>query len=170
VKGNITALTWATAEEYNNAGFEIERSSDGILFNRIGKVDPTSAAVAVNTYYFNDDNPVRGINYYRIRQIDIDGRHSYSIIRTVAYQHEVYDVKVWPNPVSDDNITIELGNNIERGTIHLINSSGAVVHTQTFGENDYRATMNSADLNPGIYTVVIESPGQLHIDKVMILR
>jgi len=170
VKGNSTVLTWATAEEFNNAGFEIERSDDGILFNQIGKVDPASAAVAVHNYYFHDDNPVKGINYYRIRQVDIDGGYSYSVIRTVAYQHLVSDIRVWPNPVNDDRITIELGNNVERGVIRMINSSGSVVYTQSFGENDYRATMSSSGLNPGIYTVIIESPGQLHVDKVMILR
>ena len=65
-KGEASDLRWITAQEFNNAGFHVERSHDGRYFKSIGFVQPASDPNGINEYTFTDDSPSRGINYYRI--------------------------------------------------------------------------------------------------------
>ena len=75
-------LQWETVSEQNNDRFEIERSSDGIIYDIIGIVDGNGNTNESITYIFNDRFPSTGFNYYRFRQVDYDGNWEYS--NTVA--------------------------------------------------------------------------------------
>jgi hypothetical protein len=70
-------LTWQTVSESNNDYFDVERSTDGINFLSIGKVKGVGTGSTTNTYSFTDNNP-NYINQYRLKQVDMDGKSSYS--------------------------------------------------------------------------------------------
>ncbi len=103
-EGDAVRLDWVTASEKNNKQFEIERSSNGRSWSRLGSVFPAlpnGNSDTRLTYQFIDSQPLNGLNYYRLKQIDLDGSYSYSQIRTVQVDG-VAALKVYPNPAVSD--------------------------------------------------------------------
>jgi len=99
-------LSWTTASEVNCLGFDIERSLDGNRFSKIGNVISKSTNGNSNTnlnYSFQDNKPSIGNNYYRLKQIDVDGNYKYSNIAMVKFDATApIDVQsVFPNPAVD---------------------------------------------------------------------
>ena len=80
---NRVELSWTTASETGNDHFEVERSEDGNTFSRIGTVSGAGNSTALRQYQFNDASPLRGISYYRLRQVDFDGGYTFSDVRAV---------------------------------------------------------------------------------------
>lgn len=88
---------WSTTNEVNTSLFEVERSSNSIVWSSLKTL--TAAAIAgINNYSFTDANPMFGTNYYRIKFIDTDGRISYSPIRIVETNGDAFEFNVFPNP------------------------------------------------------------------------
>ena len=81
-------LEWSTASEVNNEQFTIERSSDGLDFDFIGLIEGAGNSSEGRNYEFTDEIPLSGINYYRIKQTDYDGKFTYSDIRAVRLGKE----------------------------------------------------------------------------------
>ncbi len=94
-------LNWATAMESGNKGFSLERSADSKVWHSIGFVN--SAATNGNSnqkldYTYTDKAPANGINYYRLKQTDLDGKYRYSIVRQVSFSQR--GISIHPNPTS----------------------------------------------------------------------
>ncbi|MFN3801108.1 hypothetical protein, partial [Belliella pelovolcani] len=108
------ALSWATAKEYANSHFEIERSDKGINdFRKIGEVDGMGWKDTVTEYEFIDEKlPLSGGNlYYRIKQVDFDGKYTYSkvlAIRAEGVQATTGAWRAFPNPTLGDELRISL--------------------------------------------------------------
>lgn len=81
--GKEVDLRWAVASEYNNSHFLVERSKDGLDFSQIGSVQSKGNHSNSESYLLTDVSPIRGKNYYRLKQVDMDGKFSYSEIRNV---------------------------------------------------------------------------------------
>lgn len=129
--GNAAHLQWKVTDETNNAGFEIERSMDGINFNSIGFVpaDPINAGA-----YSFDDNNIAGYNniYYRLRQKDIGGNYKYicTVLR-FSSNTKGFDISnVYPNPGHDEAYINIVSDRSVKLNIEYINTSGVVVNRQ----------------------------------------
>ena len=97
-------LTWTTLSETNNYGFEIERSSDGINFVKIGFVEGNGTTAEEHSYSFVDQDLTSGVYYYRLKQIDFDGSFTYSEILTVEVKiPDSYILEQnYPNPFNPE--------------------------------------------------------------------
>lgn len=95
-----TLLSFATASERNNERFEIERSADGRTYQVIGAVKGAGNAQTQNNYTFTDEHPLRGINYYRLRQVDFDGASALSQVVSVTFG-KAGNVVLYPTPASE---------------------------------------------------------------------
>jgi hypothetical protein len=168
-KGEASALRWTTAQEFNNAGYEVERSTDGRLFEVIGTVAPLKNGDAALVYGYMDEKPWYGVNQYRIKQVDFDGRVSFSPIRAINFNPEGISVEVWPNPVTDQ-LNIRFAQEVNSGDIRIVNSAGLDVVKQAYAENDQQASIDVHDLFPGLYTVVIDSGASIYTQQIMVLR
>jgi hypothetical protein len=84
VAENTVRLSWATASETNNFGFDIEKSGDGILFSKIGFVPGRGTTTAPQSYSFVENNVAVGKHFYRLKQIDTDGAFAHSNVIEVA--------------------------------------------------------------------------------------
>jgi hypothetical protein len=82
---NAALLTWKTASERNNAAFNIEHSTNGIDFQTIGQVKGNGTTAAATTYNFEHQTPSVSVNYYRLKQIDTDGKTTLSAVRSVVF-------------------------------------------------------------------------------------
>ena len=76
-------LTWSTASEHNNNYFEIEKTKDGVVFNKIIKIDGSGNSQTKIDYKFDDYNIDNNINYYRLKQVDFDGKFRYSDVISI---------------------------------------------------------------------------------------
>lgn len=97
LNNNASKISWKVAEQTNVKQYEVEKSIDGISFDRIATV----ANNFLTTYAVDDKNLNNEINYYRIKVINNDGRYSYSSIVTLALKGNTGAVRIFPNPVQD---------------------------------------------------------------------
>lgn len=89
--GETNHLTWRTATEMNNDRFEVERSADGERFDRIGEVAGAGNSQHVTRYAATDHQPLNGLNYYRLMQVDMDGSFTYSPMIVLDNKHGTDD-------------------------------------------------------------------------------
>ncbi|MBO9563553.1 MAG: right-handed parallel beta-helix repeat-containing protein [Niastella sp.] len=147
-------LTWSTAEEQNNDHFEVQRSTTGGNYTTIGRVNPKNGVI--NQYDFVDAAPAAGISYYRLKQVDLDGRFMYSKILILRSDLDKFVVKTGPNPFSNNiNIYYQLEKD-EAVVVRMYDQSGRTVKQYTTrggtGVNTY--TINDLNNLPkGNYTL-----------------
>ncbi|MBI5858727.1 MAG: T9SS type A sorting domain-containing protein [Sphingobacteriales bacterium] len=103
-RSGISYLNWVTDNEYNVDRFEVQRSYDGSNFSVLGNVSARNSGTR-ESYNYEDPSPLRGIAYYRIRSVDVDGRFSYSRIAAVSEYDDLTGSFVVLNP-AHDGITI----------------------------------------------------------------
>ena len=89
-------LIWETVSETENDRFEVERSSNGMDFGMIGTVKSKGSSNQTQNYQWLDEEPLRGISYYRLKAIDVDGKINYSSVVSTNFENS--DVKIIPNP------------------------------------------------------------------------
>ena len=100
---NKVNLNWATATELNNDHFEIQHSDNGEDFKPIGQLKGNGTTPVGASYNFEHPTPSVGINYYRLKQVDVDGKYEYSPIRSVLFGKN----KVSVSPTfAKENVTI----------------------------------------------------------------
>ncbi|MDB4533279.1 T9SS type A sorting domain-containing protein [Vicingaceae bacterium] len=92
-------LKWKTATEINNDKFEIEKSLDGVLFSKLDEVQGSGNNSTITDYNYQDKYPASGITYYRLRQVDFDGKFQYSNVIAVK-QSAGSEVSLFPNPTA----------------------------------------------------------------------
>lgn len=147
-------LIWSTASETNNLQFEIERSNDGSLFERIGTVSAAGNGNIIHHYNFTDSNLSAGKYYYRLRQKDTDGRHSFSNIILLADSRGA--ITVYPNPASGI-VSVLFNSPVKNETYFLLNSNGQTIQRATF--NGTTGAINLAANPAGIYYLVNADSG-----------
>lgn len=130
-QGSLASLLlWKTSQEINSARFDVESSNDAVAFSKIGSVNAAGNSSVPVSYSFIDNNPVKGMNYYRLKQVDADGRFIYTPARLVTFDVlNPATVKYYPNP-TNGILTIELSsaNGNEARVINISNSIGVVVN------------------------------------------
>ncbi len=164
-RGSINQLSWTTSTEVNNSGFELQRSADGVNFTAIGfiksKADNGTSNQVLN-YIFNDERPLSSVGYYRLKQIDKDGKYNYSQVVVLKSDRKGDFIvgNIYPNPVSSIlNVSIESTKNA-KVEIVIVNTLGMKVHQQSAnlvtGQNIQ--TMNINRLAAGLYHVQMITP------------
>lgn len=155
IANNKTILTWTTASEINNKGFEVEKSIDGVNFETNGFVSGYGNSNKINKYSFMD--ATQSSAFYRLKQIDFDGKFEYSNIVKVSNDEILVDLT--PNPFND-NLVISSPTMIENAEI--IDVTGKVKLMEIVNSN--KATINTSTLSNGIYFIRINN-GQKVITK-----
>lgn len=154
---NKTKLEWITATEINNDRFVIERSLDGYNFKPIANVKGAGNSNNAIRYEAFDESPNKGINYYRLKQVDYDGAFSYSNIVAIKYTDEAFMVNVYPNPFNQQlNININ-GANGEEAHITIVDITGKTVYSErsSNAENNIMIELDGS-LPNGVYFLKIQ--------------
>jgi hypothetical protein len=143
-------LNWKVENEVNVARYEVEQSLGAGVFSKIGAVNVTNSSTGQKNYQFLHTNPslVKG-NYYRIKQVDVDGRSTYSPLRLVTFDAKLL-LTIAPNPASD--FIKVYSSSQESIIVTLFDNSGKKVLSKTItngnGQIDIRSLPN------GVYTAV----------------
>jgi Lamin Tail Domain/Secretion system C-terminal sorting domain len=160
---STTKLLWQTASEKNNSHFAIERSNDGEAFSKMGEVKGNGTSLTTRDYQFTDATPYKGINYYRLRQVDFDGTENFSKVVSVSFDGKGQNkFKVYPTLVKD-NITVEI-DEAAKSEISVRDLTGRVIlvknisNPATGGTEGVSAqTLNLSTLSSGLYILSVRS-------------
>ncbi|MEP7141722.1 MAG: T9SS type A sorting domain-containing protein [Ferruginibacter sp.] len=145
-------LKWMTENEINASHFIIERSVDGVAFATTGEVVANNRG-GKNEYGYTDAQPVNGINFYRLKQTDIDGRFSYSpVIRILNNTGELI-LTLSPNPAKNF-ISITYPGKKEMLTISIYDVAGRLVKKQT-RKNVLPLIVTLQSLGEGMYFIQV---------------
>ncbi len=164
-------LKWKTENENNTSSFIIERSLDGQQYSSTASVTAANTP-GVHHYDFTDVNIASlGVNaiYYRLKQVDIDGRYTYSNIVVLSINNHKPIVMVYPNPTREDlNLTITIGQN-EKLNWRLVDHAGRVVknghYNLTAGSTAVK--IDTRHLSAGIYMMQLQGTTVQQVIKVI---
>lgn len=151
--GKEVLITWSTASEINNDYFTIERSRDGIDFENAGEVNGAGNSTLTLDYKYVDQQPYPGINYYRLKQTDVDGVFKYSDVIAVKSKKDIQfsctyygaSKELWIFGTEDMN---------ERKEIEMIDLSGTLIYKTVITGNNVK--INTAPFANGFYILKIE--------------
>ena len=158
-------LRWVAAVETNTSLYAIERSADSKDWNAIG----TTPALGINNkeYIFHDENPLMGVNYYRIKGIDKDGKVTYSEIRKLNFTKEGNHVLIVPNP-SKYQSKVYIASAATTAKVSVYDAQGRLIQTNQKLENG-QFTLSTSNLNNGVYILHIDTQdGYNYSEKLMI--
>lgn len=145
------SLFWSTASEINNSYFIVERSKDGVYWNDILEVEGAGNSSTIITYQDIDYEPLLGVSYYRLRQVDFDGNFSYSKIETVNFE-EQYDntIIAYPNPAKD---MITFTGNIDQYAVFNIIGQNVQLKINSLGKENSLLILDISNLSSGVYVL-----------------
>ncbi len=160
--GNYNEMTWLTAAEIKNKGFEIERSTDGKSWQTLHFV---AAKGSNSTYIFTDKSPL-SLSYYRLRQVDFDGQFEYSKVVVAKLEGTKTAVRVFPNPNTEGVIHIQ-GLTDAATKISITNLFGQIVFQETVAAES--AVLNVKNvLSKGVYFVDFKTNNTVFVEKITI--
>jgi len=161
-KGAI--ITWATATEQNSNRFEIQRSSDGINWTTIDNVVAAGNSNDQKNYQYLDLNG--GTAFYRIRQVDNDGRFVYTAVKRTDCKKTQYDVALYPVPAKDNLSVVIRSDNASRTELQIMDMLGKTLQRVPAqinrGNNNFN--LNVSELPAGQYMLVGSDPS-IQINK-----
>jgi trimeric autotransporter adhesin len=151
-------LNWATASESNNHYFSIERSLEGKEFEEIGKVNGNGTSTSINNYQFVDTDPVQGINYYRLNQIDFDGASVISKLISVNTSKDELEIIKVVHVSENFNIELYYPDNSE-ANLEIFDISGKkILNTKLNLMKGYNSfSITAPEINKGIHLVRISN-------------
>lgn len=170
IANNKNELTFRTASETNNAYFEIERSADGSNFTTIGRVEGNGTTIEAKSYTFVDETAKKGVNYYRLKQVDNDGRYEYSMMKTAFNGSKRLEASI----VNVDNRSIILNlfsENDDDAIIQILDMNGRLMstHNESLQKENNRIVLNT-DLPSGMFVVSIRTSAGLQVNKTMVIK
>ena len=154
-------LNWQTASEINNNYFEVERSLNAVNWEYIADVNGNGTS-AIEHSYSTVDNLAgvvpSGIIYYRLKQVDYNGKFTYSDIRVVNLENSIYNISVFPNPATNIVTAAWTNNNDQQATIKIINTLGTEIYNETVtGTGKMNKQIDMSAFPSEIYTLEIVS-------------
>ena len=164
---NNVVLNWSTAMEHNNKNFEIQRSLDGSNWTVIAIMLGAGNSDELTQYSYTDKNMTAAVAYYRIRQVDIDGKYEYSTIKTIRSNETTPATKVY---ASGNTLNIEFNQEIKNPvTVRIIDMNGRVLAQKDNQQASYKITMNLNNPITGMYIVQLNDNAGWNEAKKVIL-
>lgn len=170
-KSNIT-LNWLTATELNNDKFQIEHSTDGKVFHSIGEVKGSGTSLVQHKYTFIDENVLLNINYYRLKQLDFDGKFTFSPTISLNFNKNTkLSSRLYPNPNSSGWVNMDYTTDYQ-GTVNIsiydivgqLKSSESV----QINEGNNRLQWDVNRLGNGVFYVKIDDGKTFTVNKLYI--
>lgn len=143
----VVQLEWATATEHNNAGFHVQRSTDLVQWDEVTFVPGAGNHQGMISYSATDLQPLLGLAYYRLEQVDHDGTRDLSNVRPVLHKGRA-GVDIWPNPAVSQ-VHIRSG---EPGRMMVFDAYGRHVNVMQEDHND-GVLLHVTNLPTGQYLV-----------------
>lgn len=164
-QNNAAILNWKTAQEVNNKQFIVYRKGAEGEFTTIGTKQGAGTVATPQSYVFYDNSPLNGINYYKLVQVDNDGKTTDLGIKTLTLNLTPYTVSLYPNPTTN-----QVNISFTQGTFHsakLVNVNGQVLQTATIGKTQQTVTFSLSNYPNGLYFIQLQGNRQNSVQKVI---
>ncbi len=158
---NTTDLAWSTSSEQNTLLFEVEKSIDAKTWTVINKQNAAGNSETEKSYNALDKEVAFGTTYYRIKQIDLDHKYTYSSVNKVIRSNNS-DFTIYPNPVMN-TLNITLNNEVENTLIEIYSLEGKIIMSEK--TNKLNHAMNVASLTKGTYMIRISNKEKTYTSK-----
>lgn len=168
---NVVLLSWSTASEKNNNYFEVFRSSDAKNWISLGKIEGAGNS-STNKYYELSDNSANfGINYYKLKQVDFDGK-SDEFLRVINTENgnKEFSFQAYPIPATNElNITLDYSLTFDESKIEvqLYNPLGQLVYSRK-NLSEHLISINTEEYTKGLYQLVIKANDKIQNQKIII--
>lgn len=163
-ENKLVKLNWTTLQEINSKQFIIERSLDGTKWNELSRVAAAGISSVKLNYNETDNSPAKGINYYRLKLVDLNGRFEYSKVRIVYFSSSA-NILLAPNPAKGKTY-IYLPGNASPVSISIFNMNGQLV--QSISSKGEAIQLNVTGLASGIYSVRINGKNINDVKKLVV--
>lgn len=168
VNDAMVAISWSTSDEVNNSHFEIERSVDGINWSAIALMFPDENSANVHMYKYNDKYSVKGNVYYRIRQVDMDGKEKYSSVKLIGGVKSDLATLIYVS--SKKTVTVDLKNASESNImVRLVTMSGVIVSQKLNNQAGEKIFLTAYNAAPGAYIVQVTNMNGMFSAKKVLL-
>ena len=161
--GNSVQAIWNVAGERDVLRYEVERSTNGRDFTLAGTVTATGAAA----YSFTDNQPISGVSFYRVRNVDVDGKFRYTAIVRVNTADRIA-IKAFPQPVRGQ-LTIEHPAISGKGNITVTSASGQVIRRMDVKGDDTQTIIDLSSAQSGIYIVRFDN-GNGTVEQLKVVK
>ncbi len=172
INDNKALLTWSTATEFNNKGFEIERSRDGKTFTQIGFINGAGSTTQRKDYTYSDamlSDFSNATIYYRLKQIDLDGKINYSNVIPLSLR-DILSWKLYPNPIKD-KLTIELNLMADtKVSVQVISKDGRQLLNAdkgTLPQGQQQLNFNVQNLASGSYFIRVKAGDKTYTQAII---
>ena len=168
------SLNWRTETEVENAGFHLQRATKNFEWEDILWLKGQGTSLLPKQYAYNDREVQQSVvYYYRLKQVDLDGRETFSDIVSATFYNDRFTVSpLMPNPVAQGSSAfIEIKNPVnEEAQITILNAEGRLMGEQTVELQSYAARLEiqTAHLAPGLYFVKIATPNHAEYQKLVV--
>lgn len=169
IASNQVALTWVTELEVNNDYFEVQKSTDGIEYTTLTKVNGFKEKYSPTHYSYLDKAPMEGVNYYRIKQVDIDGKYSFSKTELINLASPQFSSYCFPNPITDN---LKLGYYIPKDgkiRVSILDVNGKEVWNQIIEatKGSAQVELQAAHLRSGFYIIKVQTASQIQTHRIL---
>lgn len=163
LENGAVQLNWKTSYETNNKGFEVERSSDGKNWSKIGFISGHSTTNLENDYSFIDPQPISAMNLYQLKQIDLDGNFTYSSIVKVNHAEQ----RNYSLLGNDGNGIIQLNmpKDREKLELEILDFNGRILYAKTTTNGNQ--TLDISHFPVGMYLLHIKNATQSVTEKLI---
>ena len=167
IRADQTAkLTWVTTSESNSKLFNVQRSSNGSAFTTIGTVAAQGNTSLTTTYTYTDAQPLQGDDYYRLQQVDVNGKFTYSNTIHLNFSATL-TLQIDPNPVHG-TANLYIGNASQALSIQLFSGNGQLLRQWSVTPGQTTLPVDVSGLAKGLYTVKAISATGIVIQKLLV--
>ncbi len=171
----VIVVDWTTLSETNNASFEVERTTNknSTSFEKVATFEGSGTTKDAHKYVFEDKYVSANTAYfYRIKQVDVDGKFSYStIVSATVRDNSRLAIKLFPNPAKDKVAISITGGQSGMVSIVVLNGMGQVIVRKNVNSNDILAPIDlqlPANLPSGLYNVNVVSGRLIQNEKLIV--
>jgi hypothetical protein len=165
-KGCAAVLNWSTSMERNNDYFQVERSTDGRNFKAIGSQDAKGNSDVLQHYTYTDNAPLPGTNFYRITQVDLDGKRSSTGIESVYFSCGDAGIKVYPT-LSNGTVYVSLPEGYEQATVSVFNILSQQLNLASTNNGQRLRTVQLNGLSAGTYFLKVTHGNTVESYKIV---
>lgn len=175
VNGTSVSLNWSTATELNNYGFEVQRKSLNGNFATIGFVNGKGTSTVINDYSFTDNELEEGKYFYRLKQIDYDGKYEYSkIIEVDVRMLSSFSLEQnYPNPFNPSTtigFVLQERINVKLTLLNSIGEELAVLVNEEKDKGYHKINLNAYNLPSGVYMYRIQAGNFVDTKKMLLMK
>lgn len=163
IQGQVQ-LDWTTATELNNKGFEIQRAGEDNQFLSVGFVNGHGTTTHAQSYSFIDKNNVPGKYFYRLKQVDLDGRYEYSnVIEVEIIAPSVFSLEQnYPNPFNPStkiNFSVAVDSKVDVNLFNVLGQEVATIFSGNVSSGNHTISLDASNLVSGIYLYKMSAKG-----------